>query len=401
MKSSLLPLVLFSLASCKDDKPKSDNPPPPPPPTVSSAARSAACANGGGELSDPVSAAFLPKSPAGYCVDPKGEVRTFGENAKLKVADICGTEFDGECEVYKRFGIKRLVTLYYVDGSGKGGTVKASVSQYADVPGAYGMYSQRVVAADPAEPTTPRPLAAGGAGAIGTGRAYVYRGTHLVELDYLNDNESPEQLAKSSEAVLTTFGKEIGEKLPGPTTLPPAAALLPAASRLPNGIVMYPKDLAGWKDVGPAAFGFYKEGDRRWRVLAIVKDDAERAKEAFKTLKAKPGTLPIANTGDEAAHVVIPPFADDKTESVKPEMFLARKGNVIWGVADEEYALRGVQGAERDKVRLTKDEAIARMQPLLATAAPSVASASASASGSGAPAPKPSASASASAAPKK
>jgi hypothetical protein len=230
------------------------------------------------------------------------------------------------------------------------------------------MYTMRVVAGDPAEPSTPKPLAAGAAGAIGTGRAYVWRGQHLVELQYVNENESPEQLAKSSESILTSIGKEIGQRLPGATSLPPAAQMLPVANRVANGIVLHPKDVLGWNATGPGAFGFYKEGDRRWRVLAIVKDDAEQAKDAFKTIKSKPGSLPVAGTGDEAAHVILP-AGDDKTGNVpKVEMLVARKGNVIWGVGDEEYVLRAATGADREKARLSKDEAIAKMKQLLAAA---------------------------------
>ncbi len=367
----LLLLALGAVAACKDDKPKPDNAPPPPP--SASAAQPGACTGGGGELTDPVSAPFFPRTVAGYCVDPQGEVKTYGEKGKLSMDEVCTTAFDGECEVYKKFGLKRVVSLHYVDGSGKGGSVEVNLSQFADVAGAYGMFTLRVVAGDPADPSTPKPLAAGAAGAIGTGRAYVWRGQYLAELQYNNEQESPEQLAKSSEAILTAVGKEMGAKLPGATTLPPAAAMLPSENRVTNGIVFQPKDVLGWSGIGPAAMGFYKEGERRWRDLAIVKDDADQAKDAFKTIKSKPGTMPIANLGDEAAHVVV-------GTSPKVEFLVARKGNVIWGVGDEEYALRTKEG---EKVRLSKDEAVTKMKALLSTPAPASASASGSAAPSG------------------
>ena len=372
MKLALpLLLALGGLAACKDDKPRNDNPPPAPPPSAATAS-AGACAKGGGELTDPISAPLLPKAAGGYCVDPQGEIKTYGEKGKLSMDEVCTTAFDGECEVYKRFGLKRVVSLHYADGSGKGGTVEVNLSQFADVPGAYGMYTLRVVAADPAEPSTPRPLAAGAAGAIGTGRAYVWKGQYLVELGYVNENESPEALVKSSEAILTTVAKEIGERLPGAATLPPAAQQLPTGSRVPNGVVLHPKDVFGWKGIGPGAVGFYKENDRRWRVLSIVKDDADQAKDAFKTIRSKPGSLPVANLGDEAAHVIVP--VGEEKNAVKVEMLVVRKGNVVWGIGDEEYALRSASGAEREKVRLTKDEAVARMKPLLGAASAPAAS---------------------------
>lgn len=374
---SLLLLSALACASCKDDKPREGAPPPPPPVAETKAG---ACAAGGGELTDAVSAPFFAKAAGGYCVDPQGEVKTYGEKGKLSMDEVCTTAFDGECEVYKRFGLKRVVSLHYVDGSGKGGAVEVNLSQFGDVHGAYGMYTLRVVAGDPAEPSTPQPLAAGAAGAIGTGRAYVWRGQHLAELQYVNENESPEQLAKSSEAVLTTIGKEIGERLPGPKSLPPAAALLPTEHRVPNGIVYHPTDVLGWKATGPGAIGFYKDGDRRWRVLSIVKDDAEKAKDAFKTIKAKPGTLPVAATGDEAARVVVPSEGEDKASAPKVEMLVARKGSVVWGVGDEDHVLRAATGPDRDKARVTTDEAAAKMKALLATPPPAAGAADAGAS---------------------
>jgi hypothetical protein len=380
LAASLLLLSILS-ASCKDEKPRSDTPPPPPPPAAAEA-KAGACSGGGGELTDAVSAPFFAKSAGGYCVDPQGEIKTYGEKGKLSMDEVCTTAFDGECEVYKRFGLKRVVSLHYVDGSGKGGTVEVNLSQFGDVAGAYGMFTLRVVAGDPAEPSTPKPLAAGAAGAIGTGRAYVWRGQHLAELQYVNENESPEQLAKSSEAILSTVGKEIGQRLPGAMTLPTAAQILPTEKRVPNGIVFYPKDVFGWNATGPGAVGFYKDGDRRWRVLAIVKDDADQAKDVFKTIKSKPGTLPIAATGDEAAHVVVPAVGEDKATAPKVEMFVARKGNVVWGVGDEEYVLRAATGPDREKARLTKDEAVAKMKDVLAIPAPAAGATSAAPSGS-------------------
>lgn len=393
---TLLALLLASCSGCGKEERKGGGDPPPPPPPTASAGKPGACASGGGELTDAISAAYLPKSVGGYCVDPQGEVKSYGEKGKLSMDEVCTTAFDGECEVYKRFGLKRVVSLHYVDGSGKGGTVEVNLSQFADVAGAYGMFTMRVVAGDPAEPSTPKPFAAGGAAAIGTGRAYVWRGVHLVELQYVNEQESPADLSKSSDAILRPVGTEIGEKLPGPKALPPAAAALPEANRIPNGIMFHPKDVLGWNAVGPGAIGFYKEGDRRWRTLVIFKDDADQAKDAFKTIKSKPGTLPIAATGDEAAHVVVPSGGGQGGGQGGPkvEMLVARKANAIWGIGDEEYALRG---ADKEKARLTKDEAVAKLKPLL-TAGPAAAGPDGGAPDGGA---KATPSSSASAAPKK
>jgi hypothetical protein len=202
---------------------------------------------------------------AGYCVDPQGDTRTYGEKGKLSMDEVCTTAVDGECEVYKKFGLKRFVAFRYVDGGGAGGSVEVYLSQFGDANGGYGMFTKRVVAdGDPADPSAPKPLAAGGAAAMGTGRGYVWKGQYLAELQYINENESPEQIAKSSEPVLAAIAKELGAKLPGANDKPASAKALPDANMVnANAIQFYPKDPLGFANVGAGAVGFYKDGARR------------------------------------------------------------------------------------------------------------------------------------------
>lgn len=378
-------VCIATLVGC-DDKDKGkvggDLPPPSAPPSAAAAAANA-CSGGGGALTDAVSAPYFVKQIGTWCVDPQSEVKTYGEKAKFNMDQVCTQEWDGGCEQYKSFGLTRVVQVHYVDGNGKGGTVDVTLTKFKDDNGAYAMFTDRVVGdeRDAVDPSTPRVLQAGAAGAMGTGRAYAWRGQHLLELQYNNENETPDQLAKTSLDVLTKMAKALGEKLPGPMTLPTAAQLLPDANRVANGILFKPKDAFGWKGVGPLAEGFYKDGDKRWRVLSVVRDDVDQAKDVFKTIKATPGTLPIAGQGDEAAHVVVP--TGEKGNGPKIEMLIVRKGAQVWGIADEEFALRG--SADQAKARVTKEDAVAKIKPLLTSAgAPS---------GSGSAAPKPSSSA--------
>lgn len=377
-----LVLPLASLVAC-DKEPKRENPPPPPPETT---AAPGACAGGGGALTDPATASFFAKSVGGYCVDPQGQVKTYGEKGQFSMDEVCTNAFDGECEVYKAFALKRVTSLRYVDGSGRGGTVEVILSQFKEPGGAYGMFTMRVVGTnDPLEPSTPKVLEAGAAGAIGTGRAYVWRGDYLAELQYVNEQESPSELAKSSDVILRAVAADLGGKLTGPTTLPAPAEALPKTHLVPNGIMFYPSDLMGFTGVGPAAVGYYKDGDRRWRVVSIVKGDADQAKDTFKTLKSKPGSLPITGVGDEAAHVVV---ATAGSPSV--EMLVARKGAAVWAVADEEFALSAAGEGGEKAARVTKDEALAKAKTLLAAAPPPSSSATPTASGVPAATPAPS-----------
>jgi hypothetical protein len=360
--------VSLGLACKKDEATIDRRASPPPPPLETSAGKPGACGSGGGEVKDPVSASFFPRTLSSYCVDPQGETKTYGEKGKFSMDEVCTTAFDGECEIYKRFGLKRTVALRYVDGSGGAGSVELYLSEFKDTAGGYAMYTKRVVAdADPADPSAPRVLAAGGAGAIGTGRAYVWKGAYLVELQYNNEQESPEKLAQSSESILSALGASIGTKLPGKGELPPAALSLPEEQRLPNGISYVTKEPLGLANVGAAAIGFYRDGERRYRVLSLVRDDVERAKDEMKTIRSRPGALPVAGIGDEAAVLIV----QEGKDRPKSEYLFARKGARVLGVGDEELV---TQPAEREgkgvAIRLSKDEKLAKLKAALTAVAP-------------------------------
>jgi hypothetical protein len=242
------------------------------------------------------------------------------------------------------------------------------LSQFKDVPGGYAMFTKRVVAdGDPADPSAPRPLAAGGAGAIGTGRAYVWKGPYLAELQYNNEQESPEQLAKSSDVILSTLGREIGKRLPGVSNKPEAAELLPLPDLLPNAITYLPKDALDVPGAGSAAVGYYRDKDNRWRMIAMAPGDPGQAKDTMKIFRARPGALPIANLGDEAVHVVV----QGSREAPKAEWLLVRKGPFVVGVGDESFSAKPGE----TPVHLSADFAMAKARPWLASlgAVPSVA----------------------------
>jgi hypothetical protein len=328
---------------------------------VESAARPGSCAGGGEKIADPVSVTFLPRQAAGYCVDPNGETRTFGEGGKLPMDAICTEAFDGDCEVYKDLGLKRVVHFRYVDGAGSPGTVEIYLSQFATSDGAYTMFTKRVIADSDPVASAPRRLDAGGAGMIGTGRAYVWRGQYLAEIQYANEQETVPQMKASSDRVLAPIGAEIGAKLPGSAELPRAAARLPVQKMVPMGIAYMQRDVLGVDGAGPGATGFYKEGDKRYRVLSIARDDVDQAKDVIKTFSRLRGATERKGIGDGAWHVML---AD--TDGAKLEWVIARSGKALLGVGDEAFVTRpGMTASEHDAMCLTHDEKIARLRAML------------------------------------
>jgi hypothetical protein len=379
-------VVLGTLAGCKDDGSgmHGDNPPPPLPsaPAAGGSAKVSPCGSNGAPLKDAVSAAIFPQAAGGYCLDPNADATIYGDKEQHTMDEVCTKQFDGECEIYKKFGVRRVVTLRYIDGSGSQNSVAVLLDKFADAGGAYAMFTTRVVAGgDPAE-TTVKPLAAGAVGAVGSTNAYVWRGEYLVELSFASDDPSmtPATMTRLGSAACAAIGKAIGEKLPpAPNALPDLQAL-PKAEEIPLGVSYEIKDALGVTGLGAAAIGYYKGATKRYRIVSIVREDADHARDAMKVLKSRPGSLPMKDISDEAAAVTIQEAAD----LPKADYIFARKGNAIFGVGDEVLSAPKDGADKSGSWKLTRDEKMAKVLAWLVSPAPAgSASAAPSASAKG------------------
>ncbi len=340
-------LLLLVVCGCKDE-PRSQGTPPPPPPSAS--ATTAACVGGGGQVADATSKPFFPRTASDYCLDPHGDEKTYGDHGKLGIDELCTTALDGGCEEYKKFGVTRSVIVHYVANAGAG-SVEVFLSRFGG-DGAYAIYTTRLTGEiDPTDEHAPRPLAVSGLGALGNGKAYATRGPFFLELTYSNDQETPDQFKKSAETILSALAKRISETLPTEPDVPASSKLLPDAERIPNGVMYFQKDVLGIAGGGAGAIGYYR-GARRYRVVAASRDTADQAKDLIHSLRTKPGALPLASLGDEAAHVVLQATPDRP----KIEWIVARKGTNVVGVGDEEFAPQD---------HLSTDEKTAKVRSIL------------------------------------
>ncbi|RYE93500.1 MAG: hypothetical protein EOO75_04225 [Myxococcales bacterium] len=364
MRVALLTLGLL-LAACSknNDTPKAEpaGRGAPPPPADSAAAKPGACKGGGGEVTDPVSAPFLPRTVGSLCVNPEGTVRAFGDKASEPIKGICQL-FDGGCEVYITHQVKRTVSLDYVDGQGTGSTVTTVLSQFASSEHAYAMYTHRVTSGeDPTRADMPKAIDVGAPGAQGTGSLYAVKGPYLLELSYVNTEESGDEkrMKASAEKALPPLARAIVAKLPGAAAPPAAVGLLPADKQLPLGVSYELGKVLGLEGTGNGAVGFYRDGAQRYRVLTISKDDPEQAKDVLKTVARAKGAQEEKNVGEAATRVMLQAEADDP----KTEWVVARKGKVVVGIGDDAFALR--DKADAAKVTLPRDEKIKRLKAVL------------------------------------
>ncbi|MFT3767341.1 MAG: hypothetical protein QM820_17720 [Minicystis sp.] len=360
LRLAAVAFATLSLAACNRSEEQPRRGPPPPPPK---AAPANACAGGGGKITDAASAPFFPQASGGFCLDPNGGEKTFGEAASLPLDNICTDVFDGECEIYKGYGVRRVIEARYVDGSGTPATMDVHLSKFATSEGAYAMFTRRVVGdGDPASDATPKPIEGGGAAALGVGNAYLWRGLYLAEITYNNETAAEAAIRTASEKLLPPLVKEMGGKIPGDTALPPAAAALPKEGMIPLGVRFVTKDLLGESGLGAGAFGYYRAGDKRFRVASIARADVDQAKDVLGTLAKLPGATKEKGVGDGAVRLM-----RKDGESAPVEWVFARSGKAVLGVGDEARVLRaGMTADEHAKVSLTKDEKIERLKKMIA-----------------------------------
>jgi hypothetical protein len=326
-----------------------------PPPVASS--KPGACTSGGGSVSDAVSSAYFPRVAGNYCIDPNGEARTYGEAAKGTLETVCTELLDGECEVYKNYGLKRVVTLRYVDGAGSPGTVNVITSRFASAEGAFAFFTKRVIAdGDPVD-GTPKELPAGAEGALGTGIAYIWRGELVAELSYANELETPDQIKVTSAKVLPELARQIGDHLPGDVNPLPAVRLLPSERRVPMGIAYAQRDALGVAGLGSAAVGYYQDGNDRYRVVGLARADEDSAKDVLGTLKKLPGAKVQKDLGFDAVA-----FSTREAEGAPQAEWLAgRSGGNVIVVGDEPLKLK----AGADAAHLPADKRLSLLKAAL------------------------------------
>ncbi len=331
-----------------------------PPPAAS--AKAGVCRGGGGKVGDAVTAQVFPRKSGSFCIDPNGETRVYGAGTSEGIDKVCLEQFNGECELYKSYGLDRLVTLRYVQGDGSPAMVSVNLSRFKTLEGAYGFFTRRLVGgADPVD-RAPKALEAGSAGAMGSGSATVWRGTHVAELVYTNELEPAERVIELGRAVLAPIAQAIGEGLPGEKVIPAAARALPAEDRLPMGVSYEVKDVLGVSGAGGGALGYYRSGKQRWRVLSIAAPDEASAKDVLETLQKGTGA-----TGEKGLTFKALRFAlSSGGEGPKAEWFVARTAEQVFGVGDEEYVLTSGTPAEQlAPLKLTREQKLERLQKLL------------------------------------
>lgn len=298
-------------------------------PEASRAPTSSVCKQGGGTAR--FEEALFVRAAFGYCIDPHGETRAYGSGAPAPLDEVCEQLFGADCATYVEGGLERVTTLRYVSDRAMGGRVDVKLLRFARRAQAFGFFTKRVLGGgDPAE-VRRVPLDAGGGAALGVAVVDVWRGMQVLELAYGSERETPEQSVASSARILPELARALGDRMVGDKAPLEEVALLPEQNLLPLGVSYESNELLGVSSTGPGAIGHYRDGERRYQVLAALRDDEQGAVDLRETL-ARAGAWRRLEKED-AIEVRFPPV----NETPAQRWVFAQRGNALVGVGDPRF----------------------------------------------------------------
>jgi hypothetical protein len=284
----------------------------------------------------------LPHRLERFTLDPYAEVRAFGTDRAAPLERACEQILEPGCAEGR--GLDQVIAARYVDGEGSRATLDVTVSRYLDADGAYAAFTDGLIGErDPLE-LTARPLDVPGLGVLDGERVASWLGRYVVSVSYGDETEPAERRAAAATARLPEATRRLLAALPAHPDLPLSVQRLPRAHRIPLGARLVPGDALGIPGMGMGAVGYYRDADKRWRVLAIVRPDDEAAKDVLSTLGRNPAARSIRNAPLDALSFT------ERRLPAEPYVgwVVGQRHEVIYGVGDEATALPEFTSAERE-----------------------------------------------------
>lgn len=339
--------ILVGIFGCDRTEKEASAPPPKEP------ARADPCQ---GTSSAPI--AGLPGSAHGYCVDPRSDVRRYGVAEASPLDAVCIELFNGECELYKSYGLQGVKTLRYIAANGSSAEVSVVASSFRRSSGAFGFFTQRILGSDLPSQITVEPLdVEQGRAVLGLGMAIVWRGKSVVELTYVSSEETPSEIESRSPEILRPLSRAIAETLVGPKQ--PERDVLLVESLEPDalGVAVVTDGLLDVGGSGPGTIGYFSRGEIPHRVLVAERRDESGSSDLLRLLRRS--GIEKKLKGREIVRV------RRTRENALPETwYLLRNDEVVLGVgplsSEEEPTQTTPKERERDQEKW-EEFAIARL----------------------------------------
>jgi hypothetical protein len=295
----------------------------------------------------------LPRELGRFGIDVYAGVRAYGSGAPASLERACEQILGPGCADGR--GLEHVLVLRYVDrqrsaGQGSRATLDVVVSRYEDSDGAYARFTDDLIGErDPGE-LDARALDVPGVSVIAGERVDGWIGRYVLALARSDESEPLERRRAAAAGDLPEAARQLVAALRAEPDLPLSVQKLPRAHRLPLGVRGVAGDPLGVPGVGTGALGYYREGDKRWRVLAIVRSDAESARDVLSTLGQSPGARRL-----ERAPLHAYAFTERRLPA-EPALswVLGQHEEVVYGIGDEAAVLPEFTSAEREaKVKLS------------------------------------------------
>lgn len=340
-------LVLLSCVACRQREEVGQAPPQV---NAHAPAQAGLCDSSPAEFTHTDLRGVLTPRVSDFCSDPNSTPRAYGQDGEGNMDEVCTELFNGECEAYKGFGLLRVTTVRFVRDDGSTAMISANVSRFGGPEGALAFFSRRVLGDQDPKAVKLRAVTGLSHGALGTGVAYAQSGPLVVELVYVNENESPAEIRAASDRLLPQFLATLATREPS-NTAPASVSALPESHRLTFGVAVEPKDGFGVPGLGPVATGYYEEGAKRYRIAISDSPTEAAAKDVYAGVRRLPGHHLLKEAPLEA-------FEVRRVEDDGPEVWwlVGKQGNRVAAVMDEPWARRGATPDEQARVSLERAE---------------------------------------------
>lgn len=297
---------------------------PPPPPVEAAPAPSGACPPPSGRA---LTSGIEPLETSGFCLDAGTDVRIYGGGVGASLDQACLELLNGECEVYRAYGLERVQHLSYQSRKVSGARVVVTWSDFATELGAFGFYTRRVLSGGAPSAATVREVEAPGRLALGTGVAYALGGRRLAELTYVSDTETPAEIERHTESEVEPFARTLLERAATHAGLPHLARLVDVEGRVPLGFAVAADGIFGLSGVGFSVTA-YVGGTEPHRLVAFEAPDEHGAEDIEKLLLS----VGRVTRRKESRYVLV----DAPSETGGLDRWLvARRDRVVYAVGPE------------------------------------------------------------------
>ena len=270
-----------------------------------------------------------------WCLDRFAPPVSYGELGEEPLERACERALGPGCRAEEGAAIRRVVRFHYVSRAEPLSGADGVLSRFRDAPSAYAHYTRAVLGDGEPEQANATELDGGRLAQRGDS-LFAWRGRELLWLLQVDPHSGALRRQQLASESLPRLARALLTRLGDPDALPDLVQRLPAGERIPLGVRLFLDEAFGVAGLGPSALGYYRQGNQRWRRIAMERPDAESAKDLMSTLEHQPEAHRIERAPLEALTL-----SERRGPGEPPSSWvIARQANVVYGIGSEERSAR-------------------------------------------------------------